>query len=317
MDFNQAANTEEAANSIFVKSDGTRAYMSSNGGVDADGNGQPDSKQFYILDTTSKSTPVFLLGNTTPTPKFGFYTGSVLSPTPSGPIFHNERLFPRRSMTVLNGKRAVLVGKDGLTPTPGVTGPEEYQVLNIDPNSTNPAAPTPGSSYEKNPGYCGGVNFDAGFNDLTSVTEADTDTFVYMVANTSDLELKLIEGGPDVTYSAEGTLVSEAYDAGGNATFNRFAATVSQPANTNLYFQIAVANPPDGNCTTAAYTFLGPAGTTDWLTDSYPTSGGKILIADNGNYHNPGKCFKYKATLTSSDQNSTPTVNDVAVNFSP
>ncbi len=316
LDFNAANNTEEAANSVFVKSDGTRAYMSSNGGIDANGDGQPDSKQFYILDTSVKNAPKFLLTNPSPTPQFGFYTGGIISPTPSGPIYHNDRLFPRRSMTVLNGARAVLVGKDGLTPTPGVTGPEEYQVLNIDSNTINPNAPTPGSSYEKYPAYCGGVNFDSGFNDLTSVTEADTDTFVYMVANTPDHQLKLIEGGPDVTYSASGTLESATFDAGSNVIFNRLSATINTPSGTSINFQAAVANPVSGSCAGAIFTFLGPAGTSD-PADVYSATGGQIYLGSSGSYVNPGRCFRYKAYFYSSDSNTTPILNDVSVNYTP
>lgn len=80
-------------------------------------------------------------------------------------------------MTVFNGLRAVLVGKDGITD--GNNG-KEYQVLNM--------------SNETSPAYCGGLQFDSGFNDLTSVSELDGDNFVYMVGNTIGNELKIIQG---------------------------------------------------------------------------------------------------------------------------
>ena len=165
LDFNPANGTEEAANSVFAKSDGTRAYMSSNGGIIH--NGIPDSDQFYIIDTTTKTAPKFL--STWPstvanqhyvnTAETGFYNGNAT----------NIELYPRRALTVQNGQRAVLVGQDGI-PNDGVE-PQEYQVLDL--------------STESAPTYCGGVNFIAGFNDLTSVTEANGDNYVYMVANTN------------------------------------------------------------------------------------------------------------------------------------
>ena len=160
-DFNSANGTEEAANSVYGNASGTRAYISSNGTT--------HSKQFYILDTSSKTSPAFLSGTSATGPSSGFYLGT--SP--------DSQLYPRRSLTVLGGQRAVLVGKDGVTDS---NNAREYQVLNI--------------SNESTPTYCGGLQFDSGFNDLTSVSELDNDNFVYMLGNTTSNELKIIQGGP-------------------------------------------------------------------------------------------------------------------------
>jgi hypothetical protein len=67
-DFNTGAGTEEASNSVFAKSDGTRAYISSNG--------TSDSKQFYILNTTNKTAPSFLAGSPATGPTSGYYQGT-------------------------------------------------------------------------------------------------------------------------------------------------------------------------------------------------------------------------------------------------
>ncbi len=280
-DFNTASGTEEAANSVFAKSDGTRAYISSNGGA--------SSKQFYILNTTTKTAPTFLSGANNGTgPSTGYYTGTGA----------NAELFPRRSMTVLNGQRVVLVGNDGVT---NGSDAQEYQVLN--------------SETEATPTYCGGINFDQGFNDLTSVTEADYDNFVYMVANTNVNELKIIQGGPDGTYNAAGSYDSRVFDTGFNTTYNRFFTSTSIPANTSLKFQLAVADAVSGSCTGASYDFVGPDGT---ASTYYQATGSAVLVGDFSNfYHNPGRCMKYRAFFDSYDQNQTAVLNDLTVNYSP
>lgn len=308
LDFNSASNTEEAANSVFAKSDGTRAYISSNGGVDANGDGQADSKQFYVINTTTKNAPAFLSGTTTATS--GYYSGG--SPAPSA----DAELFPRRSLTVLNGLRAVLVGKDGFT---NGNDAEEYQVLEMD----NPS--------ESAPRYCGGLNYNVGFNDLTSVSELDSDNFVYMIANTTLNELKIIEGGPDnAIYVASGTYVSPVFDTASldastlNRAFNRFLADIVQPAGTSIGFQMAVAQASGGVCPTSigSYQFLGPNKTTD-VDDLFKSMNngsfaldGLIPLLTSGSYSNPGRCFRYKAYLTSSEQTATPELQRMIWNYS-
>ena len=280
LDFNSSSGTEEAANSVYAKSDGTRAYISSNGGIDGNNNGQPDSHQFYIINTSNKSSPSFVSN--------GYYDGDT----------NNIQLYPRRSLTVLNGQRAILVGQDGISD--GVE-PKEYQVLNIE--------------NESSPAYCGGINFLAGFNDLTSVSEADGDNFVYMVANTTEKQLKIIQGGPDTgIYVDSGYFESEAFNANSSVAFNRFTSGLTLPANTTVKYQVAGADPVSGGCISANYNYLGPdlTGTT-----YYATSSAQIPLTTVGLYKNPAQCFKYKAYLSTTDTNTTPIVNDVTVNFSP
>jgi hypothetical protein len=301
LDFNTLGGTEEAANSVYAKSDGTKAYISSNGGIDANHDGKPDSYQFYIIDTTDKSAPKFLSGTSTP-PTSGYYYGGIITPTPNGPTFHNEELFTKRALTVLNGLRAVLVGNDGYSNS---NNAQEYQVINMSsPNS------------EASPVYCGGVDFDQGFNDLTSVSEADGDNYVYMVANTMEKQLKIIQGGPDGTYLDNGSVESTTMDAGYSTAFNSFTATTILPANTNIKFQFAGVDPLSGSdCSSVTFNFVGPDGTE---ATYYPASGGPIFIGSslNGN-KNPARCFRYKAYFSTTDYNVTPTLQNIFINYSP
>lgn len=281
-DFNSNTGTEEAANSVYANATATRAYISSNGTA--------DSKQFYILNTTDPTSPKFL--NEPPatnTASNGYYQSSGA----------NGEMYPRRSLTVLNGQRVVLVGKDGVS---NGNDAEEYQVLN--------------SESETAPAYCGGLDFNAGFNDLTSVVEADADTFVYMVANTTLNELKIIQGGPDGTYTDIGTYESSTLDAGYTTAFNRFSGTVSTPVSTAIGWQFAIANGVSSSCSGALFDFKGPLGTSA-PTDLYSATGSAILLGTYGNYSNPGRCMRYKAYFSTTDYEATPVINDVTVNYSP
>lgn len=304
-DFNGESGTEEAANSIFAKSDGTRAYISSNGGIDANNDGDPDSRQFYILNTTNKSSPAFLSGSpNSPTygPTSGYYYGSGA----------NAELFPRRSLTVLNGQRAVLVGSDG---TSNGNNAEEYQVLNMD--------------NESSPTYCSGLDFADGFNDLTSVSEADYENYVYMIANNQVNELKIIQGGPDnAIYLPSGTFESLPFDTSsidGSSilrTFNRLLANVIQPASTAIKVQVAVRGLSGGSCPTAssAYTYVGPNGDPNaYFTPTSTIIDGAIPFGSylSDAYSNPERCFRYKVTLESpTDQTVTPVLQDLTWNYS-
>ncbi len=307
LDFDTKSNTEEAANSVYAKSDGTRAYMSSNGGIDANGDGIPDSDQFYIIDTTNKSAPKFLSTSSSGNGSVatsGYYNGNST----------NIELYPRRSLTVLNGERAVLVGQDGI-PNDGIE-PQEYQVINIDPAD-------PSGNLETSPAYCGGINFLPGFNDLTSVSEADGDNFVYMVANTNEKQLKIIQGGPDSgIYVPSGTFESRIFTSSFSAAFNHFTATVSQPSSTTIKAQVAVASQVSGSCSGATFNYVGPGGTAGSSPSAYFTPVGNIIsgtvpFGAYGGYQNPNQCFRYKYYLDTSDASQTPVLNDMTVNYSP
>ncbi len=294
LDFNPNGSTEEAANSVYSSADGSRAYISSNGGIVH--NGIPDSDQFYILNTSNKNSPTFL--STWPTTVNGqHYANTASSGFYNGNIA-NIQMYPRRSLTVLNGERVVLVGKDAFTDG---NDAKEYQVL----NNENPALPT----------NCNGLNFDQGFNDLTSVSEVDGDNYVYMVANTQEKQLKIIQGGADsAIYVASGVFESQTFNAGSNAMFNRFFATTNVPANTSISYQVSVEPAISGSCSGVNYSYVGPDGTSNtfFTTDSaFPKD------SDGSGYENPGQCMRYKVYMTSASQQQTPTLFDFNVNYSP
>lgn len=304
LDFDPASGTQEAANSVYAKQDanGTRAYMSSNGGI-ITGHNIPDSDQFYIIDTTTKTAPKFLqtwpsTQYTPPAPTPPHYASTAESGYYNGDSA-NIQLYPRRALTVLNGQRAVLVGQDGVTDG---TEPKEYQVLNLD--------------NEQAPVFCNGLNFLPGFNDLTSVTEANNDSYVYMVANTMEKQLRIIQGGPDSgIYIGEGQITSKYFDAGKATAFNSFYANVTKVAGTtDVQFQVAVGGDDNANCSTVNYQYVGPDGTMD---TKFATSSAAIPLAGPTGYQNPGRCFSYKAFLSTTDNNQTPILNDFTVNYSP
>jgi hypothetical protein len=171
---------------------------------------------------------------------------------------------------------------------------------------------------ETSPAYCGGVNFDDGFNDLTSISEADGDNFVYMVANTMEHQLKIIQGGPDVgIYYDAGTIESNNFDAGKVTAFNSFyaSATNRNPPTTDIQFQVAVGGDDTANCATYNYKFIGPDGTEG--TKFATTSAAIPLSSTVQGYQNPGRCFRYKAYFSTLDTNQTPVLNDFTVNYSP
>jgi type II secretory pathway pseudopilin PulG len=287
LDFNSDSNTQETANSVFGKSDGTRAYISSNGTVDGDHSGTPDSDQFYVINTTNKSSPAFLSGTPSTGATSGYYLGSGA----------NAQLYPRRSITVFGDSRALLAGIDGVSDGNNAM---EYQVLNI--------------SNESSPSYCGGLQFSNGFNDMTTTVEADGDKYVYLIGSGAGNELKIIQGGPDGPYLEAGTFESSAIDIGSSATFNRFDVIENLPPQTSIQYQIALADQVAGSCSSANYVFVGSDGT---VNTKFATGSAIPLNNDGTGFENPGRCLKYRAYLATTDYNVTPTLLDVHFNYSP
>ncbi len=278
LDFNSASGTQESANSVFATPDGTRAYISSNGG---------DAKQLYVIDTTTKTAPKFLSGTPATGPTSGYYLGTGA----------NSNLYPRRSLAVFGNSRALVAGVKG---NPNGQEPQEYQVIN--------------TSDEANLAYCGGINYSQGFNDLASVTEADNDKFVYMVSGSGGNQLKIIQGGPDGSYLDTGNYESAPKDLGAVVELNRISTTATVAASTTLQYQFAATLPVGGSCANAIYTYVGPDGTTSSYFDS---TGGPIPLTGDSGFQNPAQCVRYKAYLKTTDFNVTPTLLDLSVNYSP
>lgn len=194
-------------------------------------------------------------------------------------------------ITVVPGNKAILVG----------TGGEEYQVVDI--------------TSEATPVRCGGIQVNSGIYGVDSVLEPDNDAYSYIVTGDNTNEFKIIEGGPGGQYQEEGIFTSQTFDPGRNVTYNRLFANVVLPAQSNAQFQVAVEEAENGSCNIVTYNYVGPDGTSSTY---FSSTGGSFPLQESGSgYRNPGRCFRYRAYLTTDDFASTPVVNSVGINYSP
>jgi len=233
----------------------------------------------YLATRSSGSQPEVFIINTS-------------SPSGSLPVIssYDTNGMDPQGVTVVPGNK-IIVG--------GISG-EEYQVINI--------------SSESTPTRCGGIEVDAGINDVASILESDGDAYSYILTRNTSSEFQIIAGGPGGQYSSSGTYDSETFDVGYSTAFNRFIPTHTSPANTTTRYQVAVADPVSGSCSGATYTFVGP----DATAGSFYTTQALIPFDnDNVGYENPARCFRYRAYLSTTDSSSTPFVEEVTVNYSP
>ncbi len=195
-----------------------------------------------------------------------------------------------KGVVVVPDDIAILVGTEG----------EEYQVVDL--------------SDEQNPQRCGGFDVDEGIYGIDSVKEADDDAYSYVVTKDADEEFKIIEGGPRMQPTYQGYYISQPFDAGFQTFFNRMEIEATVPADTQLQYQVAIADAVANDCTNAVYEYVGPDGT----ADTYYTDLAVLPANDDGvGYENPGRCLSYKIELFTQDNQVTPTVSDVIVNYSP
>lgn len=192
-------------------------------------------------------------------------------------------------VSLTTGNRLIVVG----------TGGQEYQVLNI----ANEASPT----------LCGSLNITNGAYGVSSILQTNGYAYSYVVTGDTNAEMKIVLGGSGGTFSNNGTFTSAPFDAGNSVVFNSFIPTYVEPAGTSIQFQVAVAQPVNNNCTDPTYTFVGPDGT----TSSFYNDEGAIPFNSTGTFSNPGRCFKFKAYLSTTDQTATPILYDATVNYSP
>ncbi|MBP7967315.1 type II secretion system protein [Candidatus Woesebacteria bacterium] len=270
--------TLESGQAVFVKPDGTRAYLSSVNDT--------TFKEFFVINTSNKSAPS-LVG--------GFATKP---PCTNGGGYEAGGMNPEQSIVVsLQENRALLVGTDSASDS---INSQEYQVLDL----TNEGAPI----------KCGGLQFDQGIFGVAGVKETDGDAYAYIITGETASELKVVQGGPDGNYVESGTFESATFDTGFTTAFNRFLPTYTQPANTTINFQVAIADPVSGSCSGATYNYVGPDGT----SNTYFTDTSQIkLNDDNTGYENPARCFRYKAYMSSTDYNATPVLEQIIANYSP
>ena len=100
--------------------------------------------------------------------------------------------------------------------------------------------------------------------------------------------------------ASNGDFTSQTFDAGSAVGFNNITWTANVPPTATLRLQAATNND------NSTWNYFGPNGTGD-----YYTSPGQIPLGFiNGRY------VKFKATLTGNGS-TTPTLNDVSINYSP
>lgn len=239
----------------------------------------PDGERAYVVTGADPARPEFFLINSVNKDAL-----SVIS------TYDTNGMDPRAVDMVLSGNRAIIVG----------TGGEEYQVINIAP--------------ETNPVRCGGLNDDTGIYDIGTVVEEDGDAYAYITSGQSSSELKIIEGGPGGSFSLTGTYISPPLDAGFTTMFNRFTPEATLPEGTSLSYQIAVADAVGGSCNDVNYSFVGP----NLNPDTWFAAGGAIPPDDDGvGYENPGQCLKYKVYFETTNMLATPIFEQMTINYSP
>lgn len=185
-----------------------------------------------------------------------------------------------RGITVVTNNKAIIVGHGGY----------EYQVIDLNSMAS-----------------CALLDVDAGINGVASVLDAQSRAYSYIITGDASTEFKMIEGGPGGTSAVSGTFESQTFDPCDpqfgfnlcyNVSFNRFFATTLEPSGTDISFKIAVSEPVNNSCSGVTFDFV----------DLSPT--GSI-------WANTGRCFRYKATFSTSDPNTSPYLYDATVNFSP
>jgi len=256
------------------------------GQADVDGT---NGKDVFI---NSSATRAYLVTQTSDSNK-AFFVIDISTKTGNRPTIgsYNTNGMDGRGVVVVPGNRAIVVGHGG----------EEYQVINI--------------SDETNPVRCGGLNVDTGINGVATVVEQDGDAYSYIITGDATSEFKIIAGGPGGESTVDGTYESAAFDAQNTTAFNRFYATATTPNQTQVRFQIAIADAVAGACDLASFAFVGPDGTDSTF---FTSAGGAIPMSDdNSGFENPGQCMKYRAYLSTTDTAATPTLFDASVNYSP
>lgn len=236
-----------------------------------------DKREFFILDITNKSGNHSVIGS---------YDTNGMDP---------------KGVSVVPGNRAIVVGQNG----------EEYQVININ-NETSLTR-------------CGGLNVDTGVNGVATILETDGDAYSYIITGDAASELKIIQGGPGGQYASSGTYESNtfapigSYDRG----FNRFDVTANRPTNANIRLQVAVAQAVSDSCNGVNFTYVGPGGDSNQYFQVPVTQGSEFFSfptpfgSFGASYHNPGRCFRYKAYLSTTDAAQSPILYDFTVNYSP
>lgn len=250
----------------------------------------PEGTRTYLVTSISSSKSEFFIINT--------QTKDSLSSIAN----YDAKGMDPRGLTIPEGSGvAVIVGYGG----------EEYQVTKILNDIIN---------------YCGGIDTADNINGVSSVLEADTDAWAYIITDNASKEMQAIEGGPGAgggsNYASSGDFESQTIPIPmpvNQTSFNRFEVTVERPSDTDIKFQVAVAQSISGSCTGASFTFVGEDGSVGDFFETSPTDPSEI---ETFNYAiptaiNPGQCFRYKIFLSTSASTQSPFFYDITLNYSP
>lgn len=206
-----------------------------------------------------------------------------------------------KGVTVVTNNKAIIVGIGG----------KEYQVIDIT-DETNPSPCNP----------AGELDIDTGVNGVAGILQADGDAYSYIITGDANAELKIIPGGAGGGggYVTEGTFESQTIPIPipvDDTSFNRFQVLVGRPSQTNIYFQIAVAQAVNNSCDSVAFNYVGTGGTSSTFFETSVTNGQQTFGYSIPPSINPGRCFRYKAYLSTTDSTQTPTFYQIDVNYSP
>ena len=254
-----------------------------------------DSQSAQAVYVNTSGTRAYLATAASSTQREFFIIDVTTKSSPSLIGSYEANGMDPKGVTAVPGGRVILVGSGG----------EEYQVLNI--------------SNESAPVRCGGVQVDTGVHGVASIVEADGNAFSYIVTGDADAEFKIIEGGPGGSYATSATFESQTFDSGYATAFNRVIANVSQPALTTIRMQVAVTSAVSGSCpaSSSSYSYLGPGGDSgQYFTPSNGVITALVPLITSGNYINPGRCFRYKVFLDTTDSGQSPVFYDANVNYS-
>jgi type II secretory pathway pseudopilin PulG len=163
-----------------------------------------------------------------------------------------------------------------------ITG-AQVRILNI----TTPSAPT----------VLGSFNLGATATDIS-----DSGNFLFVSTGANTAEMEVVTGTTTASgFAGSGTFESSSIDAGATVGFNNLTFTITEPASTNIQFQIAT------NTNNSTWNYVGPDGT----AGTFYTAPGSIPLTSVA-----GRYLRYRATLTGPGT-STPTLSDASINYSP
>ena len=140
------------------------------------------------------------------------------------------------------------------------------------------------------------------------------DVQIYNVALTPTTIQKLL-------YS---TYTSSPKDLGKDMFIHSLGATIFQPPDTKVGFQIAIREYGSGGCDNSPYYFVGKDGTESTFFDSEDINQALVSsvlpgTSGDGQFSNPGRCMRWKAYLFSAKDQGVgdPSVKDIHFTYSP